>query len=183
MITAYPFTKAVSAIKLENEIKASAIATQLDSIILNGTNELSVRFVNALSAGDEGILNSLVTAHVAVTSVESLTLYLDGVIFPFIKNLINEFAATNISQGITQAGKAGDVLGLFEKQYTVSGISKPVSLKASFDTGSLYVSRAIIQHVRDNATEYDGLSPFVSDAKLLLMKNKIETQLGIALST
>lgn len=164
------------------QIRSSSISTTLSYCSALGS-DLTVVFPTALSSEDEATLSSIVAAHTGMTTVQSLTIYLDNTIFPFIKTLINTFAAENISMGITQAGKTGDVLGLFEKQYTIAGVSRPVSLKASFDTGSLYVSRAIIQHVRDNPTEYDGLSPFVTDARLLGMKNKIEAQLGLPLST
>ena len=179
----YEYTKAVYLDQLTVEIKLNAnLAPTFQNASALGT-ALKIKFSGALSVGDEETLSSIVTAHTGITSSQSLTLYLDNIIFPFVKALINEFAAVNISQGISQAGKSGDVLGLFEKQYTVTGISKPVSLKASFDTGSLYVALSIIQHVRDNPTEYDGLGPFVSDAKLLAMKNRIEAQLGLPLST
>lgn len=73
-VTNYPFTKVAQAIQLENEIQASAIATALDSIVLNGTNDLNVAFKAALSGGDETILNGLVSAHVpvAIPSVAQL---------------------------------------------------------------------------------------------------------------
>jgi hypothetical protein len=179
----YEYTKAAYIDQLTIEIKGNAnLAPTFQNVSALGT-ALKIQFSGTLSVEDEATLSSIVTAHTGITSTQSLTLYLDGVIFPFVKNLINTFAAENISMGITQAGKSGEVLGLFEMRYTVAGISRPVSLKASFDTGSLYVSRQIIQHVRDNPTEYDGLSPFVTDARLLAMKNKIEAQLGLPLST
>ena len=67
--TNYQYTKAVSVIQLENEIRASAILTALDSIALNGATDLSVWFKDALSSGDEAILSALVTAHVIVALV------------------------------------------------------------------------------------------------------------------
>lgn len=69
MITNYPFTKAVQTLQLENEIKASAIVTAIQSIVLNGTSDLVVSFKDALSGGDETILNNLVAAHVPVAIV------------------------------------------------------------------------------------------------------------------
>jgi hypothetical protein len=105
--------------------------------------------------------------------------YLDITITPFIKDLMRNFAASNISLGITQAGKTGHLLGLFTKQYDVNSNGLPISLKDTFDTGSLYESIKIIQHLRDNPTEFDGLSPFVTDEKLHQMKNAIEIKLGV----
>lgn len=69
MITNYPFTKAVQTLQLENEIKASAIVTAIQSIVLNGVDGLVVSFKDALSGGDETILNNLVSAHVPVAIV------------------------------------------------------------------------------------------------------------------
>ena len=69
MITNYSFTKAVQTLQLENEIKASAIVTAIQSIVLNGVDDLNVSFKDALSFGDEAILNALVSAHVPVALV------------------------------------------------------------------------------------------------------------------
>jgi hypothetical protein len=70
-VTNYPFTKVAQPIQLQAQIAASAIVTALESIVLNGTNDLNVSFKDALSGGDETILNGLVTAHtpVAITVV------------------------------------------------------------------------------------------------------------------
>jgi|GEM_PF-4892717 len=116
------------------------------------------------------------------TTTESVRDYLDSRVFPFTKNLLNTFAAENIAMGITQAGKADDLLGMYEQLFPIIGSSKPVSLKSAFDTGSLFVAISIIQHIRDNPIEYTGMSPFVTDARLLQLKNKIETFLEVPLS-
>lgn len=62
-VTSYSFTKAVQAVQLEDEIDASAIITALDSIVLNGVDDLTISFKAALSSGDEAILNAIVAAH------------------------------------------------------------------------------------------------------------------------
>jgi hypothetical protein len=180
----YTFTKLTYyAEQLQIEIKAnSALANKYSYLSTFGTS-ITIVFAQELLTQEETDLTTIVNNHTGATSAQQLAAYLDNQVFPFIKNLINQFAAENISMGITQAGKTGDVLGLFEKQYTVSGINKPVSLKAAFDTGSLYVARQILQHVRDNPIEFAGLSPFITDSRLLAMKNSIETFLGIPLST
>jgi len=176
----YQFTKDIGSDKLVFEISQAGLPAplRLDTV----GNDVSITYAEALTLEQETSLGAVVNAHVKLTTVESLTLYLDGGVFPFIKSLINTFAAENIAMGVTQLGKADDILGLFEKQVDI-GSMYPVSLKASFDTGSLYVSRDIIQHVRDNSALYSGLSPFVTDARLLSMKNKIEQFLGLPLST
>lgn len=66
MITNYPFTKVALPAQLEGEIQASAIITAIESIVLNGTDDLNVSFKDALSGGDETILDGLVTAHTPV---------------------------------------------------------------------------------------------------------------------
>lgn len=131
------------------------------------------------AASNGGTVSSFIEPDPPSVTVQQLTEYLDGRVFPFVKNLINSFAAENISMGITQAGKAGHVLALFSKYYPVPSLLLPCALKDSFDTGSLYVSLAVIQYIRDNPLEYDGLSPFVTDARLLKMKNQIELFLGV----
>lgn len=170
-------TDDVDAAKLQSSIEASGILGNVLAVNVIDDN-LYIYFDQSLSSGDKTILDGIVTSHEHTTAAEQLKDYLDKSVFPFVNNLINTFAAENISMGITQAGKTGDVLGLFQKSYDI-GYLHPVSLKGSFDTGSLYISLEIIQHVRDNAAEYTGLGPYVTDARLLEMKNKIETFLGI----
>lgn len=176
----YQFTKDILSDKLIFEIAAAGLSApkRVDTV---GTS-VSFVYENALSAEDEAKLNQVVTNHVKITTVEGLTAYLDSEVFPFVKQLINNFAAENIAMGITQSGKTADVLGLFEKKVDI-GALHPVSLKSSFDTGSLYVSIAVIQFFRNNSAEFSGLSPFVTDSRLLAMKNKIEAFLGLPLSS
>lgn len=145
-------------------------------------DQLTVYFSLDLTAQQETDLDNLISTWVDYTAAESLETYLDNSVHPFIKGLINKFAAENISMGITQAGKTADLLGLFEKSFDIGALHL-VSLKGSFDTGSLYVSLAIIQHVRDNPSNFTGLSPFITDSRLLSMKNEIETFLVLTLST
>lgn len=135
------------------------------------------------TTAQETALDAYVANFVDFTTSESLKIYLDGTIFPFIDNLITTFAAENMATGITQAGKTGEVLGLFSKKYDVESNGLPISLKDTFDTGSLYESIAVIAHIRANPTEFTGLDPYISDTKLLGMLNAIEAQLGLTLST
>lgn len=64
-LTKYSYTKNVNSDKLTREIVNSAIVTALSHIDTAGT-ALDVWFDDALSGGDETILNGLVTAHVPV---------------------------------------------------------------------------------------------------------------------
>jgi hypothetical protein len=144
----------------------------------SGSN-VYITFSGELSQQDQDACAAYVSAFTDYTSAESLAIYLESTVYPFVKGLINSFAAENISMGITQAGKTGHVLALFSKKYPVPNSSFQNSLKSSFDTGSLYIAIDIIEYIRDNPTEFDGLSPFITDARLLAMKNKIEVFLGV----
>lgn len=141
--------------------------------------EITINFSQEMTAQQIIDLDDIVNNWVDFTTAETLTIYLDDTVFPFIKNLINVWAAENIAQGITQLGKTGPVLGLFVKSYDVNSNGLPLSLRDCFDSGSLYEALKVIQHLRDNDTEFAGLSPFITDARLLQMKNDIETFLGI----
>lgn len=109
--------------------------------------------------------------------------YLNKNVQPFIKQLMDDEAAVNIELGITQLGKTVDVLGMIVEPHLLPGKIKSISLKDTFDTGSLYASLEVLQHIRNNPSIYNGLSPFITDARLLSMKNKIETFLNVPLST
>lgn len=177
----YNFTKTINSDKLKVEITQSALPAP--QMINTSGVSVDIIFSNDLTSEQQTTLTSVVANHVALTTAESLSIYLDTQIYPFVQNLIRTFAAENISLGITQAGKTGHVLALFTKKYPIPDANFQNSLKDSFDTGSLYISRELIQYIRDNSGEYSGLSPFVTDARLLSMKNKIETILGLPLST
>lgn len=144
---------------------------------------LRITFSQDLSQVDQDDCSSFVTNFVDYETIDQLEVYLEASVFPFIKSLINSFAAENISMGITQANKSGDLLAIFQKLYPTASLGGSVSLKACFDTGSLYEALKVLQYIRDNPTEYDNMSPFITDARLLKMKNNIETFLGITLST
>lgn len=145
-------------------------------------SQLTVRFSAEMTAQQEIDLDNLIANWVDYTSEESMKIYLEEQVYPFVASLIHKFAGENIAMGITQAGKSGHLLALFCKKYPIPDATFQNCLKDTFDTGSLYVARDVIQHIRDNPTEFDGLSPFVTDARLLGMKNEIETFLGIPLS-
>lgn len=177
----YNFTKVINSDKLLFEISLASLPAP--SCINTIDTDIKIEYQNSLSSEQETQLNSIVNAHVALTTSESLSIYLDLRVYPFVQKLIKDFAAENISMGVTQAQKTGPILGMFAKKYDVNNDSRSFSLKDTFDTGSLYESLKVLQHIRNNSSEYDGLTPFVTDARLLNMKNKIESFLGIQLST
>jgi hypothetical protein len=162
---------------LKTQIQAAGL-TSVSHIETNG-DVLDIHFTAALAQNEQDTLAATVAAHTGKTSAEQLADYLNSTVHPFCEDLINTFAAENISMGVTQAGKTAHLLGLFTKKYPIPSESLGISLKACFDSGSLYAARDVIQYVRDNPSEFDGLSPFVTDARLLSMKNKIETFLGL----
>lgn len=173
----YQFQKAINSDKLKTELAALSVPApqRIDTVDLN----VYIYFSSQLEPAQESNLNLVIQNHVQLTTSESLSVYLDSSVFPFVTKLIRDFAAENIAMGITQAQKTGPVLGMFAKQYDVNSDGKPFSLKDTFDTGSLYEALKVIQHLRNNPNDYSGLSPFVTDARLLSMKNKIETFLGV----
>lgn len=63
-VTQYDYTKEAEPAQLKLEIENSAIVTALDRVDLVGNDGLQVFFKEALSSGDETILDGLVTAHV-----------------------------------------------------------------------------------------------------------------------
>lgn len=179
----YTFQKTVYVDRLELEIKANSSLLPKYSHIIGSPGQTNIVTTNALTTEEADALNLIVTNHVAQpTTAQYLKSYLANDIFPFVDDLMSTFAAENIAMGITQAGKTGAVLGLFVKQYDVNTNSLPISLKDTFDTGSLYESIKVIQHIRDNPNEYIGLEPFITDARLHQMKNNIETKLGVPLT-
>lgn len=181
----YSYNKPANLDQNTLEAQVNANVTILQDCLytqLIGT-DLRIHFNTSLSAGEKTALDEVIAAHNGKSTAESLGVYLDTQVFPFVTSLVRTFAAENIAMGITQAGKTGHVLSLFSRYYPVPNASFPNNLKNSLDTGSLYISRAVLQHIRDNPSEFSGLDPFVTDARLLVMKNKIETFLGLPLSS
>lgn len=173
----------VSPDKLLQEIGAEPGITQTPSKLVKFGSNIIIEYDVALTGSEQAAQDAVVAAHQHITGAESLKVYLDTIVFPFIDNLINTFAAENIALGITQAGKTDDVLGLFDKKYPIDNPLRPVSLKASLDTGSLYTSIAVIGYLRSNPLEWSDLSPYITDSRLLKMMNDIEVFLGLPLST
>jgi hypothetical protein len=182
-MSTYNYEKTVYVDKLELEIKANASLKAKYSYISAAPNNTNVVTTSSLTSEEEDALDAIVAAHTASpTTAQSMRAYLDGSIFPFVADLISRFAADNIAMGITQAGKTGAVLGLFVKPFDVNANSLPLSLRDCFDSGSLYEAIKVIQHLRNNPSEFTGLSPYISDDRLHTMKNEIEAKLGIPLT-
>jgi hypothetical protein len=178
----YNFNKSVNPDKLKIELATAGLASTLTYINTVVGVSCELHFSSELSSGDQASLSALIDAHVPVTTAEGLATYLSSTIYPFVSKLIAAFASENIAMGITQSGKSDDVLGLFTKKYAVGNENFPVSLKDSLDTGSLYVALQILAHIRANE-DVSSLSPFVTDARIVILMNKIEAQLGMSLTT
>lgn len=85
----------------------------------------------------------------------------------FGDKLLMEFTSENVALGITQAGKT-------------SAVRKALSeVVACLNTGSLYDAIAELKAVP--ASKYDA--KFITDERMLAAINKIETYLGLPLST
>lgn len=175
----YQFTKDIDSDKLKFELATAGLASsRIDTV---GTS-VTIAYPSALTSEQETALNAVVAAHVKLTTVEALELHLDSSVFPFVKKLINTFAAENIAMGITQANKTANVLGIFTKKYPVDDPDFPICLKDTFDTGSLYAALQVLAYVRANE-DLTGLSPYITDARIVILMNKIEGFLGLPLTT
>ena len=64
MATTFKYTKEANIRRLSREIRESSITIALDSVDLEGVDQLTVIFKADLPAGDETVLNTLVTNHV-----------------------------------------------------------------------------------------------------------------------
>lgn len=170
----------LNAPKFHTKLQAQSYGDAYVYFVQDST--LRVIFNRELTQQEQDDCSAFVVAFIDYETVDQLADYLDNEVTPFVKQLLTKFAAGNIAMGITQAGKTADVLGLFEKRVEI-GASELVSLKAALDTGSLYVALSVLQYYRDNIANYSALSPYITDTRLLEMKNKIEQFLGIALST
>lgn len=85
----------------------------------------------------------------------------------FANSIIDRFAAENVLLGITQAGMTGAVL------------NKMSGVMSALLTGSLYEAIARTKAIPES--DYDAT--FITEARLLSFVNKIESYLGITLST
>lgn len=169
--------------RLHEEIKAQALLNTKYLHVTFLSSDTNIVFSVALSVEEKEALDLIVANHIASpTTAQQMRTMLDTNIFPFVNDVITTFAAENISMGITQLGKTGRLLALFTKNYDVLADGFQYSLKDCFDTGSLYEAIRVIQYLRDNPSEFSGLSPFVTDQRLQKMKNDIERQLGTPLT-
>lgn len=166
-------------------VKCSATAIY-SHLGINSVNPTKIcMYTTAVPSGaQQTVLDGVVTDFVDNTTPEGLKIYLDEIVFPFIDSIIHKFASENISMGITFYDKTSELMGLFAMPIDIEGNNFPFSLKSTFDTGSLKESLKLLQYFRDRPAmtfELLGLhtNGFINDARLLAMKNEIETFLSI----
>lgn len=116
-------------------------------------------FAEELSEGDQTVLTGIVTSHKAKQSVKSA--------IAFGQKILEEMSYENVMLGITQAGMTNQVR------------KRTAEVTSALATGSLY--DAIFEARQIPAEDKDAT--FITDVRLLAFVNKIETYLGIELST
>lgn len=178
------FIKTVLVDKLSSEIM-ELIPDKFDGLSYNqDDSEVIVHLSSEPTLQEDTDLTALINNHVPTPTVHSSIMsYLRGGVSSFVDEVLDYEAATNMELGITQAGKTAEVLGLIVKQYDYKSNGKPVSLYESMRLKSLYETIEIIDYIRSNPSEFTGLDPYINDARLLSLKNKVEGFLNIPLTT
>lgn len=153
----------VNTNQLLNELRAASIPfSQITSD--TNTDSLGVVFDSEPSLEIQDEVAQIVAAHVP-SPLNGITSYLRDNVAVFCSQLLLEFAAENMSMGITQAGKTRAVsLYLRDVQYYIS-------------TYSLYVAVEEIDGLINEGIPAD-LAPFVTTARMIEFKNKILAYLG-----
>lgn len=82
--TSYQYTKVVQVDQLHDEIISSAITVALDTVTLDGADQVTVWFKAALSSEEQTTLDGLVTAHVPAPVVDT---YIQPVVIDEPKDL------------------------------------------------------------------------------------------------
>lgn len=150
---------------LADEIKESTLPnapiyiTTIEEIDL-----LRISFNPALTTEEKEVLDAVVTAH----SADPLDIYktLVGNAIGFFTELMIQYAAENITQGITYYGKTKEVADYLQEVMRYG------------QSGSLY---EVVHSIEDliNTGVPSGLSPFVTAARLNQMKDEVNSYLGV----
>lgn len=163
MANKYDFVNPVNTTKLMAEIKATSIGVKIDFVNSDGDN-ISVFTKEPLTTQEQVDLQAVVDAHVTLDQMALIQNSIKGAI-EYGGKLMLEFAAENVAMGISQAGKTKEVL-----QYL-----HPV--KTALDTGSLYAAMDEVDDLLAAGLPAE-LAPFITEARLLLFKSKIDDYLG-----
>lgn len=153
MIT-YEFVKSVNPSRLATEVPQ----TNFSHIETNGT----AVYIHYTSATDESALSAVVTAHVAATTSDFVSAAILRAA-DFGNSLIVEYAVSNVLSGYTLE-QVKDI------------IAKTSKVQVALKSGSLYVALDELSNIETDET-------VITAAKILLFKNKIESYLGLPLST
>ena len=138
---------------------------------------VQIAFSSNLIQSEVDAVSNKINTFVEVSITEQLKEYVETEISPFIRNLLFQIQAENISMGITQLGKTGEVLGFFEDRILLPNRVRAISLKASLDTNSLTETIALLTHYIDNPNLYSDLSPFITADRLTDMRTKVMVKL------
>lgn len=160
---AYP----VKVDKVRTSLK-SLISANYDGLICNEDN-LIVVFKTDYSEADEAAVNTYWGTISAASFVTSMSEVITGKIndaMVFGQQVMVQASVENVLLGITQAGKTRDVVDY------CSGLQRYLQ------SGSLYAALGEIDRLIAEGLPTD-LSPFITEARLLSYKTKIQTFLGI----
>ncbi len=160
----YNFTKFVAAGKLQTELVNLGLSTV--SYIDTVGSQVVVHFTEELSPEQQSSLEAAVTAHNILSQEEAIRNIIRGA-RSFGNQIIEDFAVQNIMLGITQDGKTGQVR---------KACSEVIDCLV---TGSLYDAINEIKAIPVESRDVKYLTP----ARLTTFCNRIETYLGLPLST
>ena len=149
--------------KMQEEVIDSAILDICVGISSLGSN-FEISFDTELDAGDVTILDDIVEAHNG-NPLNTYKVIIQNAMDFFNELLIN-FAAENITLGITFYGKTKEVSDLLE------------NVQRYGQGGSLYEVRAEIIALEALGWPTSTIA-FVNDARMQILLNKVETYLGI----
>lgn len=162
----YPFNRIdINSDRLVTEITA-ALGFPPGNLA-SGDGMTHVSFGAELTQPQQAALQACVAAHVQVSQQEAIIASIARAA-AWGEALILETAVANVMAGITQAGKTEACVIYFHK------------LTHCLETGSLYGAISEIDRLLvDISLDKLFLYPFVTNAKLLEAKNKIQAYLGI----
>lgn len=159
----YLFNKKCNLEKLTKELSDSNIIVSY----MNGTeSSTDIYFENQLSVSQETSLQNIVDLHNPVDALQNIKAAVQRAM-DFGNGVMTDFIAENVALGITQRGLTAQVREATAKLITC------------LQTGSLY--DAINELKQINPSYLDGV--ILNSTRLLVFRNKVESCLGITLST
>lgn len=174
MLNIYEFSKTIlNPSKFDRDLKAHAVLGPVYSFFNIRGSDVEIHFSRNLVQSEIDACALFVNTFSDLSVLDTLNNYLGQTIDPFVYTLLKEIRAENISWGITQLGKTGEVLGFFETPIVLPGKVRAITLKGSLDTGSLTETVALVDYYVAHPELYSDLSPFVTAERLASWKNKI----------